>query len=112
MPEASDSNKIYFFVLFLSVLLTASFFISRPIKAATSFTSVHTGNWNDRVTWSGNIFGLPTGVFLDSSGNIYAADFSANKIVKLNASGTVLNTFTASSSLSNPIAVALDSSDN
>ncbi len=58
----------------------------------------------------------PTGVAVDSSGNVYVADLSNNRIQKFNLSGALITKWGSSGSgdgqFGTPHGVAVDSSDN
>jgi hypothetical protein len=68
-------------------------------KFATAFQATTTGNWNNTATW-GLYDGLtplnnPQGIAISSStGEIYIADYSNNRIVVLNPDGTASTTYT------------------
>ena len=63
------------------------------------------------ITPLGSGFSSPTGVAVDSSGNIYVVDLNINGIKKMDANGTIINTL-GSSSFSYPTGVAVDRSGN
>ena len=58
----------------------------------------------------------PTGVAVDSSGNVYVADNGNNRIQKFNSNGKFITKWgsygTADGQFSSPIGVAVDSSGN
>lgn len=49
--------------------------------------------------------GSKGGVAVDAAGNVYVADYSNHRVVKLHATGSLLRTFTASSSGLSSVAV-------
>ena len=74
---------------------------------------------NFLLTWgslgAGNgQFHYPRGVAVDSSGNVYVADRSNNRVEKFTSTGTYITQWTGSSpnQLSNPSGVAVDASGN
>ncbi len=57
----------------------------------------------------------PTGVAVDSSGNVYVADLSNNRIQKFNSAGILIAEWSSGSGdgqFGTPHGVAVDSSDN
>jgi len=87
------------------------------IYAASTFTSVQSGNWDDASTWGAislAAFSNAYGVALDSDGNIYEADFTTSHVGKLNSSGVLVNSFIGNpnSPFSSPRSVVIDSSGN
>jgi sugar lactone lactonase YvrE len=57
-------------------------------------------------------FKNPTGVAVDSSGNVYVADSGNNKIRKIDSSGVVSTFADSTAGFNNPASVAVDSSGN
>jgi len=87
------------------------------IYAASTFTSVQSGNWDDASTWGAislAAFSNAYGVALDSDGNIYEADFTTSHIGKLNSSGVLVKSFIGNpnSPFSSPRSIVIDSSGN
>ncbi|RYD87639.1 MAG: hypothetical protein EOP54_28495, partial [Sphingobacteriales bacterium] len=62
-----------------------------------------------QTTLFGPKFSYPTGLVVDNLGNVFVADYAAKTIVKLSATGQVLETFTG---LARPHGLAMDNGGN
>ena len=69
-----------------------------------------TGTYSDGAQATATSIGIPTGVAVDSSNNIYIA-IQANRVYKVATTGA-LSRVAAAETLRNPFGVAVDSSDN
>ena len=70
-----------------------------------------TGSYSDGAQATATQIGIPTGVAVDSAGNIYAA-IQANRVYKVDATAATLSRVAAAETLRFPFGVAVDSSDN
>lgn len=85
--------------------------------AATAQVSLFAGSptaaaGNANGTGTAATFSEPTGVAIDSSGNLYVADYGNNEIREINSSDVVSTFVPASAGLNGPYGVALDSAGN
>jgi len=99
--------------------------VETPLIVTTPAGAVETTGNTDSSTGSSARFNYPSGIAVDSTGNVYVADFSNNVIRKMTPSGAVSTPYgslsgaagsvngTGNSALFNqPNAVAVDSSNN
>lgn len=88
-------------------------------RAQVFFTSSYTSNTieifdtdGNSTVVSGAYLNRPSGMALDSSGDLYIANYNGNNIVKIDTNGAESTFASSSSGLSNPYALAFDTSSN
>ena len=69
---------------------------------------IYTSQFGSSGSGSGQL-SLPVGEALDSSGNLWVADYSNNRLDKFSAAGTFLTSYTDGGALSHPWGIAIES---
>jgi tripartite motif-containing protein 71 len=105
------------FILFVIILLPAlNMILVQSISSSSFTTSYHFVNqWGSSGSGDGQ-FSNPSGIAIDSSGNVYVADSNNDRVQKFDSNGFFIKKWGSSGSgdgqFSNPSGIAIDSSGN
>jgi DNA-binding beta-propeller fold protein YncE len=105
------------FILFVIILLPAlNMILVQSISSSSFTTSYHFVNqWGSSGSGDGQ-FSNPSGIAIDSSGNVYVSDSNNDRVQKFDSNGFFIKKWGSSGSgdgqFSNPHGIAIDSSGN
>jgi tripartite motif-containing protein 71 len=101
--------SVFMIVIALSSILTYS------ARAQETYNYIYTTQWGSYGSGNGQFYN-PSGIIVDSAGNVYVADTNNNRIQKFSSNGTYLLQWGSRGSgpgqFLNPTSMALDSAGN